>query len=82
MISQTQKHGSYRGYSLVDIMIAVVVLEVAVIGTSSYRYYSVLDERKAAAEVTAAGTAALLLESWRGVRKSNTLEATAGRHDY
>jgi type II secretory pathway pseudopilin PulG len=56
-----------RGMSLVGTMVAVVILMIAVIGTSSFRYYSALDARRADAQTSAARVALMLCESWGGI---------------
>jgi hypothetical protein len=58
-------------------MVAVVILLIALIGTSSFRYYSALDARKADAQTAAARIALMLCESWRGVSGDLTYNATA-----
>ena len=45
---------------------AMVILTVAVIGASGYRYYAMLDARKAWMQRTGAAIALLLCENWRG----------------
>lgn len=55
------------GMSLVGTMVAVVILLIAVIGTSSFRYYSAMDTRRADAQTAAARIALTLCESWRGI---------------
>lgn len=55
------------GFTLVEIMAALVILAVAVLGASGYRYYAALDARKAAMQAGASRVATLLCESWRGV---------------
>ena len=54
-----------RGVTLIEIMVATVVILVAVIGAIGYRYYSALDARKAKVHVTAARLNSMLLESWK-----------------
>jgi Tfp pilus assembly protein PilV len=66
-----------RGFSLLDVIIASVVLIIAILGTASYRYHSALDERKAAMQTSAARVAMLLCESWRGVQGNTTCNPTA-----
>jgi Tfp pilus assembly protein PilV len=66
-----------RGFSLLDVIIASVVLIIAILGTTSYRYHSALDERKAAMQTAAARVALLLCESWRGVHGDTTCNPTA-----
>ncbi|HUV67805.1 MAG TPA: hypothetical protein VMW24_28200 [Sedimentisphaerales bacterium] len=56
-----------RGVSLVGTMVAVVILLIALIGTSSFRYCAALDARRADAQTAAARVALMLCESWSGV---------------
>lgn len=65
-----------KGLSLVETMVAIVVLSIAVIGASGYRYYAALDARKADMRMTAARVALLLCESWRGVKGDETYDPT------
>ena len=57
-----------KGVSLIEIMIAIAVIQVAIVGTSAYRYYSILDTHKATARITAARITLLFCENWRGVK--------------
>ena len=63
-----------KGLSLVETMVAIVVLSIAVIGASGYRYYAALDTRKADMRMTAARVALLLCESWRGLKGDETYD--------
>jgi len=74
MILKTANRRLHSGISMIDTMIAVVLLAIAVIGTSSYRYYVALDSRKAASQTSAASVALLLCESWRGVKGAETYD--------
>jgi prepilin-type N-terminal cleavage/methylation domain-containing protein len=65
---------SVGGFTLVEVMVTVVILLVAVIGTSGYRYYAALDAKKADRQVTAARTALLLCESWRAASDPNLFD--------
>jgi len=65
---------STSGFTLVEVMLAIFILVVAVLGASGYRYYAALDARKADLQTTAARTASLLCESWRGVSDPNTFD--------
>ena len=65
------------GFSLLDVIVASVVLLIAILGTASYRYNSALDERKAAMQTSAARAALLLCESWRGLQGVTTCNPTA-----
>jgi len=55
-------------------MIATVILVVAILGTSNFRYYCVLDTQKAAARTTAARMGLMLCESWRGLGGDETYD--------
>jgi hypothetical protein len=58
------KHCS--GSTLISSLVAVTILLIALLGTSSLRYHASLDGRKAAAQTTAARIAQVVCESWRG----------------
>ncbi|UCE98913.1 MAG: prepilin-type N-terminal cleavage/methylation domain-containing protein [Planctomycetota bacterium] len=68
---------SAGGFTLVEVMTAIVILSVAVIGASGYRYYAALDARKAAMHTTASRIGLLLSESWRGVNGIDTYDPVA-----
>jgi prepilin-type N-terminal cleavage/methylation domain-containing protein len=76
MKTQKTLHSGTSGFTLVEVMIAVLLLSVAVIGASGYRYYAALDARKAAMQMTAARTCLLLCESWRGLKGDTTYDPT------
>jgi len=59
---------SKKAFTIIEMMIAIVILAVAVIGASGYRYYAMLDARRGATKVTAARIALLLCENWRGIK--------------
>lgn len=59
---------SCTGFTLVDSLISVAILLISIIGTSSMRYYSFLDGRKAQAQISAARIALTLCESWQGLK--------------
>jgi len=67
MDSTVSKIRCRRGMTLVGTMVAVVILLIAVIGTSSFRYYSAMDTRRADAQTAASRIALTLCESWRGI---------------
>jgi hypothetical protein len=60
------------GVSLIEALVAMVILAVAVIGASGYRYYAMLDARKASMQRSGAAIALLLCENWRGRGYDNT----------
>ena len=74
MIARICKTRARRGVTLVGALVAVVVLLIALIGTSTFRYSAALDGRRADAQITAARIALLLCESWRGLNGDTTLD--------
>ncbi len=76
MVPRAHKIRSRRGMSLVDTMVAVVILLIALIGTSTFRYSAALDGRRAYAHITAARVALVLCESWRGLDGDETHDPT------
>jgi len=68
---------SAAGFTLVEVMVATLILLVVVLGTSGYRYYAALDARKADMRSNAARIALLLCENWRGVQGAATYDPTA-----
>ena len=67
MIQKTCKIRCRRGFSLVSVMIAIVIILAALVGTSNFRYFSTLDAKKAAAKITASRIGLMLCENWRGI---------------
>jgi len=68
---------SAAGFTLVEVMTAILILSVAVIGASGYRYYAALDARRAAMQTTGSRVGLLLCESWRGLSDPNTFDPVA-----
>jgi len=64
MAAKRNRHN--RGVTLIEITVAMVVTLVAIIGAMGYRYYSILDARKAKVQITASRLGSMLLEDWRG----------------
>ena len=56
-----------KGLSLVDGVLAILLLAILVLGTSSFRYHSVNNLQKADFQDSASRTAELLCQSWKGV---------------
>ena len=52
--------------TLIEIMVAILILSVAVLGASGFRYYAAMDARKADVQMTAARLASLILSGWKG----------------
>jgi prepilin-type N-terminal cleavage/methylation domain-containing protein len=55
-----------NGLTLIEIMIAMTMIAVGVLGAMMYRYHSALDARKADVQVGAERVALLILEGWKG----------------
>ena len=67
MYTKTKKMKQCRaGFTLVECMLASLVLIVVVIGLMSFRYYTVLNAEAAENQLLAARAASLLAEAWRG----------------
>lgn len=65
MKNKTSKR--YSGLTLVEIIVAAVVIIVAILGAIAYRYHCVLDARKADVQITAARVGLMLLDGWKGM---------------
>lgn len=71
----TTKHThSSGGFTFNEVMAAILVLTIAVLGTSAYRYHAAMDVRKADDKTTSARTACLLCETWHGTTDPNTFD--------
>ncbi|MHC4624696.1 MAG: type IV pilus modification PilV family protein [Planctomycetota bacterium] len=71
------KRRKYRAaLTFIEIMIATVILLVAVLGTSAFRYSTALNARMADLQATASRIGLLLCESWRGSSDPNTFDPT------
>lgn len=77
MKSTTKRHKSSGGFTFTEVMGAILVLTIAVLGASAYRYHATLDTRKADLQTTAARMASLLCETWRGTDDPNTFDPAA-----
>jgi len=73
MAIMTIKRPKYAAaMTLVEVMGAILILAVAVIGASAYRYHSALDARKADEMAAATRITLLLCENWRGISGDET----------
>lgn len=61
----TRKKASY-GMTLIEVMVTMIVIIIGVMGAMGFRYYCVLDAKKADVLITAARIATLLLDDWKG----------------
>lgn len=62
------------GFTFTEVMAAILVMTVAVLGTSAYRYHGTLDVRKAELKTTSARVGSLLCETWRGASDPNAFD--------
>ncbi len=61
-----------RGLSIIETVIAIVIIGLAVLGTMTLRYQSTLDVRRAEVATAASRVALTLTETWRGLQGSAT----------
>jgi len=73
----TKQSKSSGGFTFVEVMGAILVLTIAVLGASAYRYHATLDTRRADLQTTAARMASLLCETWRATDDPNTFDPAA-----
>lgn len=52
-------------FTLVEVMSAMVILTIGILGALSYEYYATRNTQISQAEITATNTAQLLLEDWK-----------------
>ena len=71
-MKRTIKH--LYGLTLIEIMVSILIMAIVAVGTSSFRYYTMIDTIKAEKQIAGARIALLLCESWKGVRGSNTFD--------
>jgi hypothetical protein len=72
VMMSTKRCKAAGGFTLSEVMGAILVLTVAVLGTSAYRYHATLDVRKADLKTTGARIGCLLCETWHGVSDPNS----------
>ena len=70
----TYRRPSCRGFALTDALISGVILVIAVLGNSSYRYQAMLLAQRADKWKTAATVAQLLCQSWTGMQGGGTYD--------
>lgn len=54
-----------KGFTLVEVMVAAVLVVVAILGAAAYRYVTALDAKKADMQISASRVGLLLLEGWK-----------------
>jgi hypothetical protein len=53
------------GLTLIEVMVAVFIIAVAVIGAMGFRFYCVTDAKKADVQINAVRIGSMLLENWK-----------------
>ena len=65
------KTGNYKnacGMTIIESIIAMAVILLVILGTSSFRYNSALAARKADMQISATRLGSVLLETWKGTK--------------
>lgn len=75
------KRHKNTGFSLVDAIVASVILFIIVLGALQYRYHAVLEIRKAKAYLKAVEIAEIFCNGWRGVCGSDTYDPITALSD-
>jgi prepilin-type N-terminal cleavage/methylation domain-containing protein len=70
---------SSRGLTLIEIMVAIVLIAIAVIGAMGFRYFCALDARKADVQITGARLGWMLLENWKAAGGDGTYQPEMNR---
>lgn len=65
------------GFTIIEIVVAAVILAIVVVAAAGYRYHSTMDVRKAEIQTTATKIALMLLEGWRGEMGLSTYDPVA-----
>lgn len=73
-MTTTKRSKSTGGFTFTEVMGAILVLTVAVLGTSAYRYHATLDVRTAEKKTTGARIGCLLCETWGGTSDPNAFD--------
>ena len=70
-----------KGLTLIEVMVAAVVVVFAVLGAMAFRYVTALDARKADIQISAARVGLLLLEGWKGEAGLESFDPTDGKFE-
>jgi prepilin-type N-terminal cleavage/methylation domain-containing protein len=62
-----QSHRLRAGVSLLEVLVAMVVLSVGMLGASGFRYYTAIQSKRAQASFNAIRAAQALLDTWCGL---------------
>jgi len=75
-MKNVKKHKYSDGFTLIECMIAIVVLLIAMGGVMAFRYYTVSCAERAESQLMAARSACLLSEAWRGQKADASFDPT------
>jgi prepilin-type N-terminal cleavage/methylation domain-containing protein len=65
-----------EGFTLIEVMVAIIVLVIIALGALNYQYYAALHARAALAQMTATRTAQLLADDWKSAGGSAAYNPT------
>jgi prepilin-type N-terminal cleavage/methylation domain-containing protein len=71
------KDSQCRGFSFVEVMVAVTIIAIVALGTLNFQYQSVKQSRSAEAQTAAAHLGQLLLEDWKSTFGDPGYDATS-----
>lgn len=74
---KTKRDGCAAGVTLVEVMLAAVILGIAAVGALSYEYHAAGHTKIANAQIYGTRTARLLLEDWMSTGGSSAYDPTA-----
>lgn len=77
MFRMKRPRRALSGMTILEVAIALVLLLLATLGTTAYRYHVALNTQKAEKQATAARVALLICESWKGEKGRETYDAVA-----
>lgn len=63
-----------KGVTLIEVMVAILLLLVAVVGVINFRFFCAMDARKADVHINATRLGLTLLEGWRGAGGNNSFD--------
>ncbi len=67
----------HRGFSMVEAIVAMLVMSIIILGTVGVQYRSSLDSQRAEVNANASRIALLLTEAWRGSGGNDTFDPVA-----
>ena len=70
------KNKKRKGITLVEIMVAAVLVVIAILGAMAFRYLTALDAKKADMQIGGSRVGLLLLEGWKGHAGDITYDPT------